>query len=179
MATPHFDFWVCQGRMCQGHGADALHRALQEYGDAHDGQSKRYRVLRGGCYGLCELCPNVVVRRWPSGADLPDPSVDRLNLTGAANETVYSQLDPDQLRAIAAAHLEQDQTLSTFSRAAREASSPPRSTVAERIRQLRLRSPAPLGPAAAVDAAPAGPESADPGEAPRAAAALAARKPSS
>lgn len=139
MTKPCFDIWVCQGRMCSAHGADALKERIVTELEGRPEDRGRCRVLRGGCYGLCELSANVVVRRWPSAARLPDPSVDRLSLTGKRNETVYCQVQPDELVRILSAHLDEDRPAEELTRAAREAASAPPSSVAERIRALRRR----------------------------------------
>lgn len=52
---------VCKGSECCDRGADALQAALSA-GVTEEGLADRVRVARGGCWGLCNLGPNVVVR---------------------------------------------------------------------------------------------------------------------
>jgi len=59
---PHFLVSVCKGSECVARGSDALHAEAvacvkeQRLGD-------HVTVTRGGCWGLCNLGPNVVVRQ--------------------------------------------------------------------------------------------------------------------
>jgi (2Fe-2S) ferredoxin len=135
-AAPRFDLWICQGRMCTANGSDALAaRAVA----AAAGAGGRCRVLRGGCYGLCEIGPNAVLRRHAGPAALPDPEVDRLSLTDAANETVYSGVAPPDIDLILTSHLERDAPVPALRREAREAALPPGGPVAEKLRRLRAQ----------------------------------------
>lgn len=109
-------------------------RAEELAAGAADG---RCRVLRGGCYGLCDIGPTVVVRRWPAEGELPSPDVDRLSLTDDDNETVYSGLTPADLDVVVRAHLERDAPVPELTRDAREASLPPTSVLAAKLRALR------------------------------------------
>lgn len=52
---------VCKGSECCDRGAERLHQALAD-GVATRGLQESVRVVRGGCWGLCNLGPNVVVR---------------------------------------------------------------------------------------------------------------------
>ena len=49
-----FDVWVCRGRVCSANGSEGVADAF----DTAVAGTSRVRVLRGGCYGLCELGPN-------------------------------------------------------------------------------------------------------------------------
>lgn len=94
----------------------------------------RCRALRGGCYGLCEIGPNVVVRRHEES--FPDSNVDRLSLTEEPNETVYAGVTPAEFEAALSTHLDKDTATPALMREAREAQLPP-SPVAARLRTLR------------------------------------------
>jgi (2Fe-2S) ferredoxin len=131
-----FDIWVCQGRMCTANGSDAVAAAARNSASA-----ETCRVLRGGCYGLCEIGPNVVVRRHPG--QLPDPEADRLSLTNAANEKVYSGMTPADVELVMHSHVAYDLEVPELSRDARERALPPQSPVAAKLRALRLRRRAP------------------------------------
>jgi (2Fe-2S) ferredoxin len=135
---PFFDVWICQGRMCTANGADAVVARAHGHVDGTSADAAdRCRVLRGGCYGLCEIGPNVVVRRFEQKKETPDDAVDRLTLTEAENETVYSRVAPAEVAAILAGHLEDDEPVAALTREAREALVPPKNDVAARIRALR------------------------------------------
>lgn len=133
---PIFDVWVCQGRVCASAHADALFSQAIEVAAE---QGDRCRVLRGGCYGLCELAPNLVVRRYPNPERRPDASSDRLSLTHAENETVYSLLDPrgDDVHRLLSAHLLNDRAETALTRQAKERDLQDDDSVAGRIRTLR------------------------------------------
>lgn len=130
-----FDVWVCQGRMCTGRGADEVAARARD-GAALAGD--RIRVLRGGCYGLCELGPNVVVRQHGEDA-APDADSDRLSLSNAEGETVYCGIAPAQVDLILRAHQDGTAPIAALTREAREAAIPPTSAVAANLRRLRQR----------------------------------------
>lgn len=133
--TRRFDVWVCQGRMCTSNGSDELAARAR---DAAALSAGRCRVLRGGCYGLCELGPNVVVREHEDG-ELPDEGVDRLSLTDAAGETVYCGVAPGDVAVVVDAHLVGAAPVRALTREAHEAATPPATNVAARLRAARQR----------------------------------------
>lgn len=123
--------------MCTANGSDAVAaRARATVEGANE--SERCRILRGGCYGHCEIGPNVVVRAHESEGDLPDVDVDRLSLTEEANETVYSGMSPADIDLVIAAH-KAGRSVPQLTRDARLAALPAASPVAEKIRALRAR----------------------------------------
>ena len=130
--TTRLDIWVCQGRMCTANGSDAVaaHARVNVAG------KETCRVLRGGCYGHCEIGPNVVVRAHEG--ELPDVDVDRLSLTEEVNETVYSGMAPADIALVVKAHLA-GRAVPDLTRDARLAALPATSPVAEKIRALRAR----------------------------------------
>ncbi len=128
--------------MCTANGADALAARARDAAALSHG---RCRVLRGGCYGLCELGPNVVVREHQTG-ELPDESADRLSLTEAPGETVYCGVEPAQVATVIAAHLDGAGPLQELTRAAREATLAPASPTAARVRAVRRRRRGAHGP---------------------------------
>jgi len=124
--------------MCTANGSDALAGQVSTLTStlaAGLAPAARCRVLRGGCYGLCEIGPNIVVRRHTD--ELPDPEVDRLSLTEADNETVYSTMATDDVEKVLRSHLEADRSVLELTRDAREHALPPQSPVAEKMRLLR------------------------------------------
>ena len=126
----HLDIWVCQGRLCTANGADEV--AAEARAEAQGA----CRLLRGGCYGHCELGPNVVVRAHEHR--VPDADDDRLSLTEEPNETVYSGVTPAGVALIIAAHRE-GRIVRELTRDARLGALPPTSAVAAKIRALRAR----------------------------------------
>ncbi len=129
-----FDVWVCQGRLCTSHGSDAVCGAVVEAAAGHDDVS----VYRGGCYGLCELGPNVVVRRFEAAAAV-DTNADRLTLSHAENETVYCGVAPHDAGAVVSAHVDDDAPLVRLTRAVREKEIVPKTPIEQRMRDLRLK----------------------------------------
>lgn len=143
-----FDVWVCQGRLCTSHGADDVtHACATELagraldGDAPPGEG-RARLLRGGCYGLCDLGANVVIRRYPGvsgGRSDPHNEVesDRLSLTDGGNEFVSCGVTAADVPELLSSFLDDDQPLLRLSRAVKESDQAPRSTIEARMRALR------------------------------------------
>lgn len=121
--------------MCTGRGADELATRARD-GAALSGG--RIRVLRGGCYGLCELGPNVVVRRHDADA-ATDITSDRLSLNNDEGETVYCGIEPAHVDGIMRTHLAGVAPIAALTRAAREAALVPDGTVAAGMRRLRQR----------------------------------------
>ena len=130
---PVFDVWVCQGRMCTANGSDAV--AARASAQIRPETEERCRVLRGGCYGLCEIGPNVVVRRYAGQA--PDADADRLSLTHGGNEKVYAGITPADVDHVMHAHLAYDIEVPELTRDARERDLPAASPVAAKLRALR------------------------------------------
>lgn len=137
MPGPYFDIWICQGRLCRAQGADRLQEAVNESLSTED--RPRVRVLRGGCYGLCELSANVVVRRWDSAADLPETSADRLSLSEQENETVYCEVVLEHVPQMLQSHLRDDTALVALTREIKEVATTAPNSTAEQIRALRQR----------------------------------------
>lgn len=124
--------------MCTAHGADALRaRALVVLDALSPAEKARVRLLRGGCFGLCEMSANVVVRRWARRGSLPDPSVDRLRVTGRANEVVYARVLPDEIERLLHAHVLDDAPAEELTLEARQEQVPPTSATARNLRRLR------------------------------------------
>lgn len=126
--------------MCTANGADAVLDATADALRAR-GDDERARVVlsRGGCYGICEIGPNMVVRRYPADRPLPSLDEDRLTLTGRDGEVVYCAITGTEASAIVASHLDDDAPVAALTRAEREAAIPPANDVAARIRALRAK----------------------------------------
>lgn len=137
---PCFDVWVCQGRLCTAHRSDGLFEVLTEAAqELPQEDQERLRVLRGGCFGLCDMAANIVVRRWASPGRRPDPGVDRLTITARKNETVYSKMEPDTALVVLHTHLDDDEPAHELTLEARQDEIPPNSKTARNIRALRAR----------------------------------------
>lgn len=128
-----FDVWVCQGRLCRSHGADDISAACAHALMNRD--DDRARLLRGGCYGLCDLGANVVVRRYEGARE--DSDSDRLSLTDSSNEFVSCGVTAADVPELLGSFLDDDQPLVRLSRMVKEAEQPPRSTIEARMRALR------------------------------------------
>jgi len=132
----HYDLWVCRGRMCTANGSNAVADASEAAVVAAHVEGV-VDVVRGGCYGLCDLGPNVVVRRFVDTAE--DVSADRLSLTGAENEFVYCGVHVTDVADVIRAHVVEDAPLVRLTRAVREREIIPSSPIEQRIRALRER----------------------------------------
>ncbi len=124
-----FDVWVCHGRMCRSAGGDAVFAAMR------DAENDSVAVLRGGCYGLCDIGPNVVVRR--CAHDPNERDADLLSLTGDNNETVYCGVAALDAPDIVNAHVTHDAPLVRLTRAVREKELEPTTPIERRMRALR------------------------------------------
>lgn len=133
---PVFDVRVCEGRLCTAHRSDGLKAAAEAFLDEHPA-GDRVRLSRGGCFGICDLAANVVVRRFSSAGRLPPEDQDRLSLSKKKNETVYSGLSADEVAVVLGSHLDEDAVVERLTSKAREAERPPESPVAARMRELR------------------------------------------
>ncbi len=144
--TARYELWICRGRVCSANGSAAVAAA---FGAAMSPSSssgvrslsspalERATLHSGGCYGLCELGPNVVVRRRRWGDPPSAEAADRLSLIEGPDETVYCVVNADDASAIVRSHLEHDAPLLHLTRAVRERERAPRTPVEERIRRLR------------------------------------------
>jgi hypothetical protein len=141
----HVDVFVCEGRVCASNGAAAvaagLTDALASRCVGSTDVPANARVRRGGCYGLCDLGPNVVVRRRTGGGSTgaPDDDADRLSLRGGADEDVCIAVAPADLPALVDGVAAGGRPPAHLLRAAREATVPPRSPIEARLRTLRAQ----------------------------------------
>ena len=138
MTKPKYDVFVCHGKVCGGLKSAELYSYTLNWID-ENGQSEHVRVRRGGCYGLCDLANNVVVRRYEPSRDFPQEEADLLTLTHQTNETVYSTIGEDELEIIMNTHIANDAVVEHYTLAQREAETKPMSKTMERIRQLRSK----------------------------------------
>lgn len=96
---------VCKGSECRDRGADRLvadlAACLREY-ELDD----RVRVVRGGCWGLCNLGANIVVRQ-DAAADAIEKNKFGGDATfaGKIGEYHYKSMTPESARRMCAEHL--------------------------------------------------------------------------
>jgi (2Fe-2S) ferredoxin len=100
---------VCKGPDCKRGGSDAVfRRATEEV--ANKGLRPVCDLYRGGCYGLCHLGPNVVVRE-----DVGRPrdllSQEDFQLMGWPEETYYWAMTPERIVRVLADHVTKDQVI--------------------------------------------------------------------
>jgi (2Fe-2S) ferredoxin len=77
---------------------------------AKSGLGDRCRLERGGCYGLCNGGPNVVVR--PDTGKNPDPFArDNYRLTGAPGEVHYGATSVERMIAVLRQHIARGEPL--------------------------------------------------------------------
>lgn len=93
---------VCKGSDCRLNGSEAVFRAARE-AVAKAGLQGQCEVYRGGCYGLCHLGPNVVVRE-DEGRKDPLAGGD-FKLTGQAGEAHYPAMTPEKVSRVVAEHI--------------------------------------------------------------------------
>ena len=135
------DVFVCEGRVCTSNGAALVAAALTTALAQRDEAASSARVQRGGCYGLCDLGPNVVVRRAGAGvgAVAVDESADRLSLRGGASEDVCVAVAVADVAALVDGIVEAGRAPAHLLRAVREPAIAPRSPIEARLRALRAR----------------------------------------
>ena len=94
---------VCKGSECCDRGADALYTLLER--GVRERQVEA-RVTRGGCWGLCNLGPNVVIRH-DSAAEAVDKAVFGGDATfgGRVGEYHYGALNAERVERVLEEHL--------------------------------------------------------------------------
>ena len=108
---------ICRGPDCRRNGAERVLAAAREATQAQ-GLEARCLVARGGCYGLCHLGPNVVVRE---DRDRPRDMFmqEDFQLMGWPDEVHYGEMTPEKIARVIAEHVGQDQPVESL-RGARE-----------------------------------------------------------
>ena len=93
--TARYRVWVCRGMDCRARGAESVFAALQE----ETAKGAPCQLNRGGCYGLCQFGPNVVVR--PDTGAKPDPfSQENYRLMNTPGEVHHAGMTPENARAL-------------------------------------------------------------------------------
>ena len=89
---------VCKGPDCTRGGSDAV------YAKARDAAPASCEVYRGGCYGLCHLGPNVVLREDRGGKKDPFSRED-FQLMRSEGETYYWHMTPERVTRVIERHV--------------------------------------------------------------------------
>lgn len=89
---------VCKGPDCTKGGSDAVYAA------ARAGAPAGCEVYRGGCFGLCHLGPNVVLREDAGGKRDPFSRED-FELLRTVGETYYWHMDPAKVTRVIERHV--------------------------------------------------------------------------
>jgi (2Fe-2S) ferredoxin len=91
---------------CKADGANELFaQARDEL--ARRGLSARCELYRGGCYGLCHMGPNVVVRE-DTGRKRDPLSREDFQLMGWEGEAYYARMTAEKPHRVIAEHLAED-----------------------------------------------------------------------
>jgi (2Fe-2S) ferredoxin len=94
---------VCKGMDCKADGANELFaQAKDEL--ARRGLTASCELYRGGCYGLCHMGPNVVVRE-DTGRKRDPLSREDFQLMGWEGEAYYARMTAEKLQRVIAEHL--------------------------------------------------------------------------
>jgi (2Fe-2S) ferredoxin len=116
-SVPRYRMSVCRGPDCRRNGAERVFAAAREVAAA-EGLEAKCTVARGGCYGLCHLGPNVVVRE--EGARPRDELMQEdFQLMGWPDEVHYGEMTPEKIARVIAEHIGQDKPVEAL-RGARE-----------------------------------------------------------
>ncbi len=100
---------VCKGPDCRQGGADLIFAACRER-VARAEMSARCEVYRGGCYGLCHLGPNVILRE-DRGASCDPLSREDFQLMGWEGEFHYAAMTVLKIARIIDEHIGKDRVL--------------------------------------------------------------------
>ena len=89
---------VCKGPDCTKGGSDAVYARARELAPT------TCEVYRGGCYGLCHLGPNVVLREDRGGKRDPFSRED-FQLMKTEGETYYWHMTPEKVARVLERHV--------------------------------------------------------------------------
>jgi (2Fe-2S) ferredoxin len=96
---------VCKGKDCRRGRSDDLFRSAGAEA-ARLGIGPDLSLLeRGGCYGLCELGPNIVLRDASIGSPDDPLWAGHFRLLHVPGEFHYWRMDADKLRRVLAEHV--------------------------------------------------------------------------
>lgn len=96
---------VCKSDTCTERGSDAVFEELKAQVKAQ-GLEAEVQVQRGGCYGLCKLGPNLIVREGAAAQRvLSDMFGSDCTYRGVAGEFHYAALATDEIARVVEEHL--------------------------------------------------------------------------
>ena len=113
---------VCKGPDCRQGGSDRVFAAAKEKLAAL-GLQARCETHRGGCYGLCDLGPNVIVRE-QTGRPRDPFSPEDFQLMGWEGEVHYPAMTPEKVERVVAEHIGEDRPVAAL-RARTDDAGPP------------------------------------------------------
>ena len=99
---------VCKGPNCREGGADQVFAACRDL-VSKGGMTGLCEVYRAGCYGLCHLGPNIVLRENPRPKD-PLRRED-FQLTGLAGEFHYPAMTVQKIIHVVGEHVAEGRVL--------------------------------------------------------------------
>lgn len=97
---------VCKGPDCRRNGAERVFLAARAQ-LAERGLAGQCELYRGGCYGLCHLGPNVVVRE-DQGRKKSPLSPEDFQLMGWADEVYYWAMTAEKMGQVISEHIGDD-----------------------------------------------------------------------
>lgn len=97
---------VCKGTDCRRNGADQVFAAAKTQ-IAEGALQSRCEVYRGGCYGLCHLGANVVVRE-DTGKKRDPFSREDFQLMGWDHEVYYGAMSVEKITQVIQHHVKND-----------------------------------------------------------------------
>lgn len=101
--TQRFRVSVCKGPDCRAGGSDGVFAAARAE-VAQAGLAGVCELMRGGCYGLCQMGPNVVVR--PNDGRPQDPfSRGNYELLGTPGEVHYAEMTQEKVVEVLRRHI--------------------------------------------------------------------------
>lgn len=104
-ALPRMLVSVCKGSECRDRGADELCERIRDAVEAA-GADDRIKVTRGGCWGLCNLGANVVVRQDAAAAAVENNVFGGdASFAGRVGEFAYGAMTEQGADRVVAQHL--------------------------------------------------------------------------
>lgn len=103
---------VCKGPDCRRGGADAVFATFKDK-LAQAGLLPQCNAYRGGCYGLCHLGPNVVIRE-DIGRPRDPLSREDFQLMGWEGEVHYGAMSPAKVDRVVNEHIREDRPVADF-----------------------------------------------------------------
>lgn len=97
---------VCKGPVCRPGGSDRVFQVAKDH-VASLRLTEKCQVARGGCYGLCHLGPNVIVRE-DVGRPKDPLSREDFQLMGWEGETHYGAMNEERMKRVVEDHILSD-----------------------------------------------------------------------